>query len=151
MSLFFPYKVVPVNHPVLPLGGRWSRPRPLIIVSVIGSNNTYPMDGLLDTGADDTVFPEHLATRLGIDLSNAAIGPMKTATQMSVFVRYTQLRLRITDGVEQREWPAWVGFTSARLNQPLLGFAGFLQFFTATFHGDREQVELTVNSLYPGT
>jgi hypothetical protein len=33
----------------------------------------------------------------------------------------------------------------------LLGFAGFLQFFTATFRGDREEVELAVNVLYPGS
>jgi hypothetical protein len=33
----------------------------------------------------------------------------------------------------------------------MVGFAGFLQFFTATFHGDREEVELTVNMAYPGT
>ena len=39
----------------------------------------------------------------------------------------------------------------ANLQSPLLGFAGFLQFFTATFRGDREEIELTVNSLYPGT
>ena len=44
----------------------------------------------------------------------------------------------------------WVGFTSAPLRQPLLGYAGFLQFFTATFHGDREEVELAVNAAYPG-
>jgi hypothetical protein len=31
------------------------------------------------------------------------------------------------------------------------GFAGFFQFFTATFDGDREHVELTVNALYPET
>jgi predicted aspartyl protease len=118
---------------------------------VIGSNNTYPIHGLLDTGADDTLFSEHVATHLGIDLSNAAIGHAKTATLMSVPVRYAQVTLRLTDGAERREWPAWVGFTSAKLHHPLFGFAGFLQFFTATFHGDREEVELTVNSFYPGT
>jgi hypothetical protein len=37
------------------------------------------------------------------------------------------------------------------LKQPLLGFAGCLQFFDALFHGAREDVELSVNSLYPGT
>lgn len=37
------------------------------------------------------------------------------------------------------------------LRQALLGFGGFLQFFTATFRGDHEEVELAVNSLYPGT
>ena len=43
------------------------------------------------------------------------------------------------------------GLPPVKLQRPLLGFAGFLQFFTATFHGDREEVELTVNSLYAGT
>jgi hypothetical protein len=58
--------------------------------------------------------------------------------------------LRLTDGVERREWPAWVGFSPA-IQRSLFGFAGFLQFFTATFHGDYEKVELTTNRLYPGT
>jgi hypothetical protein len=66
-------------------------------------------------------------------------------------VRYAQVFLRMTDGKEQREWPAWVGFTPAKIQSPLLGLAGFLQFFTATSSGDREEVELMVNSLYPGT
>jgi hypothetical protein len=108
------------------------------------------MEGRLDTGSDDTVFPERLAALIGVDLSNAPIGQNRTANMALVTVRYAQIILRITNGVQRREWPAWVGFTSA-VSRPLLGFAGFLQFFTATFHGDREQVELTFNSLYPGT
>jgi hypothetical protein len=36
------------------------------------------------------------------------------------------------------------------LRFPLLGFAGVLQFFDADFRGAREEVELTINSLYPG-
>ena len=59
--------------------------------------------------------------------------------------------MRLTDGKEFRRWPAWVGFTAARLKQPLLGFAGCLQFFGALFRGDREEVELEVNALYPGS
>jgi hypothetical protein len=55
----------------------------------------------------------------------------------------------LTDGIEYHEWPAWVGFVKG-LRRPLLGFGGFLQFFTATFHGDDEFVELAVNRLYPG-
>ena len=61
------------------------------------------------------------------------------------------MTLRLTDGREFRKWPAAVGFTPARLAYPMLAFAGCLQYFSATFHGDREEVELTVNSLYPGT
>ena len=151
MGLLFPYKVVPVHHSVVSLGGRWSRPRPLITVSVVGLMGTYPVDGLLDTGADDTIFSEHIAARLGIDLTNARIGQATSATLANAPLRYAQVRLRITDGKEQREWPAWVGFTPAKLQLPLPSFAGFLQFFTAAFHGDYERVELTVNHLYPGT
>ncbi len=69
----------------------------------------------------------------------------------TVPVQYAQVTLRITDGREFREWTAWVGFTTVQLNQSLLGFAGFLQFFGSNFLGDREEVELTVNSLYTGT
>jgi hypothetical protein len=123
----------------------------MIIVSVIGPKNTIPLEGLLDTGADDTIFPENLANFLGVDLSNTPVGQATTATLTNALVRYAQVTLRMTDGKEQREWPAWVGFTPAKLQSPLLGFAGFLQFFTATFRGDREEVELTINNLYPGT
>jgi hypothetical protein len=52
--------------------------------------------------------------------------------------------------MEFREWPAWVGFVNG-LRRPVLGFAGFLQFFTATFRGDDEVLDLEVNRLYPGT
>lgn len=58
MGLFFRYSLNSVNQPIVSLGGRWSRPRPLITVSIIGTSNTIADVGLLDTGADDTVFPE---------------------------------------------------------------------------------------------
>lgn len=150
MSLSFRYKVVAVPHSIIPLGGRWSRPRPLITVSVIGPSNTRPVRGLLDTGADDTVFPEYLAGQIGLNLAGAPIGQSTTANKASIPVRYGQVTLRLTDGVERRQWSLWAGFSPA-VHRPLLGFAGFLQFFTATFHGDREYVELTTNNLYPGT
>jgi hypothetical protein len=151
MSLLFHYKALAVNHAVLTLRGRWARPRPLITVSVIGPTNTFATEGLLDTGADETVFPEDVAVKVGVDLTTAPGGAGVAATLAGVSLRYAEVSMRIADGNEQREWQAWVGFTPAKLYRPMLGFAGFLQFFTATFHGDREEVELTVNSLYPGT
>jgi hypothetical protein len=66
-------------------------------------------------------------------------------------LRFAEVTLRLTDGHEFREWRGWVGFTSTPLDRPLLGFAGFVEYFSAHFHGDREEVELSVNSLYPGT
>ena len=109
------------------------------------------MDALLDTGSDDTVFPERVAAAIGVDLSNAPVGEASVVGLAGIRVRYAQVKLRISDGREQREWTGWVGFTASPLKQPLLGFAGFLQFFGSHFHGDQEVVELTVNRLYPGT
>lgn len=50
-------------------------------------------------------------------------------------VRYEEVALRIASAGDRLEWKAFVGFTPARLHRPLLGFAGFLQFFFGEFSG----------------
>lgn len=151
MSLRFRYQSFRLSQPIMPLDGRTDRPRPVFNVTLIGPQGTMPQDALLDTGADDTVFPDRVAQLIGIDLTKAPSGNVGGLLQGSVPVRYARVTLRIADNQERREWEAWVGFTPARIRFPTLGFAGFLQYFTATFHGDREEVELTVNGIYPGT
>jgi predicted aspartyl protease len=147
----FHYQLDRSRQAVVSLGGRWVRPRPLITVSLVGPTSTYVNLALLDTGADDTIFPERVAHAIGIDLTGAPVGMAGGIGARVIPVRYAEVQLRLTDGRELREWTAWVGFTSIGLRWPLLGFAGCLQFFTATFLGDREEVELAVNSLYRGT
>ena len=151
MTMSFRYTPFLRGHPVIPLGGRFSRPRPVIAVTLIGPRHSAPLDALLDTGADDTVFPDYVARSLGIDLSSADIGSAEGVGGGRIHVRYVTLTLRIADDNERREWPAVVAFAPLRNQLPLLGFAGFLQYFTACFHGDLEFVELTTNALYPGT
>jgi hypothetical protein len=147
----FFYKRVNMGHPLVPLNGRSVRPRPLIPITLIGPAGAWTDEGLLDTGADDTIFPAAIAQRIGIDLSNAPGTSGAGVGMGAVLLCYAQVTLRVADNREQHEWVGWVGFTPAQLRHPLLGFAGFLQYFTASFLGDREEVELTVNSLYPGT
>jgi hypothetical protein len=151
MSVRFPYLQVAHGHPIVSLDGRQERPRPVIPVTVIGPRGGALQAGLLDTGADDTLFPERVATLAGIDLTNAPLGSGAGVGKGTVAVRYARVTLRIADNQEQREWQAWVGFAATGVRYPMLGFAGFLQYFTVTFHGDREEVELRVNSLYAGT
>ncbi len=151
MSLRFRYRLQPIPVPATSLGGRFVRPRPLVTVSLIGPTGSQAVEALLDTGADDTVFHENIAMAIGLDLANAPRGTSHSATSTPVPVRYGQVTLRLTDGREYREWPAWVAFSSVKTQFALLGFAGVLQFFTAVFRGDVEDVELSVNSLYPGT
>ena len=147
----FRYKPLRAKAPVVSLGGRQERPRPIVRITLIGPAGTRVIPAGLDSYADDTVFPELEAVRAGIDLGNAPVGTSAGIGQAPVPVKYAQVTLRITDGKEFREWIAWVGFTPVLSNYALLGFAGCLQFFTATFYGDLEEVELAVNRLYPGT
>ena len=44
-----------------------------------------------------------------------------------------------------------MGFTAVKFRHPLLGYTGFLEFFDALFLGERQELELRVNNLYPGT
>src|SRR5438270_460775 len=151
MAMHFPYRLLPARQAVVSLGGRWVRPRPLVLVTLVGPSGVFVDRALLDTAADDTVFPDAAAVTAKVDLTNAPVGEAWGVGAAPVSVRYAAVRLRLTDGIEYRDWPAWVGFTASRLNQPLLGFAGCLQFFGALFRGDRAEVELEVNALYPGS
>lgn len=150
MSLRFPYLQVGMGQPIVSLGGRVHRPRPVIGVTILGPAGAVPFDGLLDTGSDDVLFPGSIAALIGIDLTNAPQGTASGSGPGTIPVRYAEATLRIADNQERREWRAWVSFTPVARRYALLGYAGFLQYFAATFLGDREEVELTVNGLYPG-
>ena len=140
-----------VAGPLVTMGGRSVRPRPIIPVTIMGPSGNWPLHALVDTGADESLFPDHFASVIGIDLSTALASSGTGLGSGSLPLRFAEVTLNISDTRETREWRAWVSFTSAFLSMPLLGFAGFLQYFTATFHGDREELELTVNASYPGT
>jgi hypothetical protein len=150
MLMRFQYRQVKINRPSVALGGRLLRPRTLVTVAVLHSGAYDVLDALLDTGADDTVFPEDVAKHLGVDLTNAPTGEASGVGLAVTRIRFAPVKLRLSGGREFREWIALVGF-AARLKQPLLGYAGCLQFFTATFYGDLQEVELTINGTYPGT
>jgi hypothetical protein len=151
MAMRFPYQLRRLTRPAWTLMGRMHRPKPIVPASITGPFGTRGLDCLLDTAADDTVFPDTYARLLRIDLTNAPTGEAGVVGGAVVPVRFAAVMLRISDGREHRAWPARVAFTAARLTWPLLGFAGCLQFFGAFFDGEREEVELRVNGLYPGT
>lgn len=151
MSLRFRYQLAPTGRMIHSLGGRTVRPRPLVPVRLISASSSPTRAGLLDKGADETIYPEARARLLGLDLTNAPLGSATVANSASINFRYSPVTLYLTEGNETRGWKAIVGFSPARLRYGLLGFAGCLQYFTASFRGDIEEVELSVNALYPGT
>jgi hypothetical protein len=151
MTMVFRYRRYKAPQPLWAFRGLTYIPRPVLSVSIVGPTITWVGSALLDTGADYTTFPESAADTLGLDLLDAEVVSASGVGLAGSVLRLAEVTLRITDGHEFREWPARVGFTSTPLKRALLGYAGVLQFFTATFHGDREDVELTINSSYSGT
>jgi hypothetical protein len=154
MSFRYPYVAVPTTRRVVALGGRSQRPRPLLTVAIINPRDTtqwHRYRGCLDTGSDDTVFHDDTARLLGIDLARAATGQAEGTTGTRVTLRYSDvlLQLRGPDG-DLLQWQATVAFAPKRTSYPLLGFAGFLQYFHATFFGDSEEFELIPNSRLHG-
>src|SRR5262249_6123204 len=129
MSLRFRYKLIPLKHAAVSLAGRLVRPRPIIIVSLTGPAGTVVREAQLDPAADDCVFPDPLAATIGIDLTTAPRGEAAGVGQNPFPLRFAEVFLRLANGDERHEWRAWVGFTPLKLKRPLLGFAGFLQFF----------------------
>ena len=147
----FAYDLFGSSIPVLSLGGRYSRPRPMVPVTLIGPVGSHLIRGLIDSGSDETIFPESVAGIIGVDLSQATSLATSGIGGSPVVVRFVEVSMRIADQQEQHEWTALVGFASLTRRSAVLGFAGFLQYFTTILHGDLEFVELTVNALYPGT
>lgn len=149
--LRFPYRPVSIGQAALTLGGASIRLRPLIDISVSGPGNTIIREAVIDTGSDEVILPESFAALIGLDLSVAPTGISSGVGSPPLSVRYAPVILRLTDGLEFRTWTALVGFTPALRSRILLGIAHGLEYFTATFHGDRHEVELEINTSYPGT
>src|SRR5437764_15283862 len=111
MALIYPYRPLRLRAPAIALGGRATRPKPLVDISLAGPRATRVVVALLDTGADDTVFPERLAAQVGIDLSGAPEAESGGYAGSPVArLRYAQVRLRLATASEQRDWPAMVAF-----------------------------------------
>ena len=146
----FKYQLIKRPQPSISLNGRTEQPRPIVPVTLVGPYQSRLRTAQVDSGSDETFFHDSLAAVIGIDLTNAPVQSFKGQGGGQMTARFARVVLRMSDGVESREWPAWVGFVSTGLRRSVLGFGGFLQFFDATFRGADEAVELAVNRLYPG-
>ncbi len=140
-----------VRTPIPALGGATIMPRPLLAVRITGPAGSRLRDGLLDTGADETILDPSVAPLIGVDLNQAARREINLVGRGRIHCHYAPVQLRITDGgTETYEWDTVVGFAPFPLLRGLLGFAGFLQFFDATFRGADQDVSLLPNALFPG-
>lgn len=113
--------------------------RPTILVRVVGASGGDEIMGLVDTGADDTLLPDFLIKPLGVTIDPADKAIVVGIDGGTFVVRYGELDLELPG----YGWSARVGF-HASFNA-VLGHAGFLEYFTATFNGRRCYLNLTPN------
>lgn len=147
----FAYVQLPAKRPIYSLGGAHVRPRAIIPVQMTGPGGSVLLDCCLDNGTDDTLFPRQVATTIGIPLTGATNeGEGQPIGGTPIRYPYGRVTLRVTDGLEACKWEAIVGFIDTPVPWPLLGFAGFLQFFDADLRGSAQEVILTPNSSFPG-
>jgi len=59
----FSYRTFAMPHPLVSLGGRAERPRPVVTIGLQGPGGIAATQAILDTGSDDTIFSDLLAQK----------------------------------------------------------------------------------------
>lgn len=145
----FPYTSYEVDpSPTVPDGVLY---RPEVTIRVGGPLRSESIQALVDTGSDETVFPASLAKSLGIELDYGAAGRASAVGGHEVRLVPGPATLALSQGDEEYRWQATVGFLET--DDPddeaaLLGYAGFLKFFHATFDTDSHDVALIANNRF---
>jgi hypothetical protein len=96
------------------------------------------------------LLPAYLAPLLGIDLAHAPTGEAGAVGGTPILYQYAMASLRLSDGFEECEWDAIVGFVAAPMRWAILGFAGALQYFDLQLLGLHREALLIPNASFPG-
>jgi hypothetical protein len=141
----FPYQAYPVQgigaaHIALVY-------RPAVPIRVVGPSGDGFAFGLADTGADETMFTDRFIGPLGVVIRPGDHATITTLDGGAVPVRYGTVDLELSRRGVVRRWSARIAFHAG--GKAILGHAGFLQYFTATFNGQHQYVTLRPNGSAP--
>jgi len=122
--------------------------RPEVTISVGGPRRSETIQALVDTGSDETVFPASLAKSIGVELDYDAAGQASAVGGHEVRLVPGAVTLELFQNDERHRWQTTVAFLET--DEPkdevaLLGYAGFLEFFQATFDSKSHFVTLVSN------
>lgn len=122
--------------------------RPFVPIRVAGTAGSLALYALLDTGADETVLPGHLIPQIGVQIDTGTTARFRGVGGHLVTVSFGRIELAIGQGARAHRWPVTAAFLEGS-GLAILGHAGFLQYFTATFNGRRRHVTLSANGSLP--
>ncbi len=128
-------------------------PRPEVVIRVTGVADSVRVRGLVDTGAEVTLVPRRLA-----DLIGAVVEPGESTSVIGfaghqVEIVTGRVDWQLGEGEKALRWTSRVGFATfadPSDEEIILGHAGFLEFFRATFDGPSAMLELTPSDGFPG-
>jgi hypothetical protein len=120
--------------------------RPFADVRVVGVAGDAFVRVLIDTGADHTLLPMSVADLVGAELFHDNRDAARGVGGQEVAIIPGRVQLELISNEDSFAWNAVIGF--AEFASPddecsLLGYAGCLELFTATFDGVARVVELT--------
>jgi hypothetical protein len=127
--------------------------RPEISLVIRGPLGERLLTGLVDTGSDYTVLPASVAAAFGISLREEPGISAKSFGGLELHLLVGDVQLTIEQGGESVSWPESVCFFDFGKNRQtaVLGHAGFLDYFTATFDGLNSMLTLIPNELLPSS
>jgi hypothetical protein len=126
--------------------------RPEVPITILGSAASGTYVGLVDTGSDNTILPKSIADDLGI-ATQATTGPAASVfggSRVELLAGKAILRLEAESTILTWETAVYFfDFPSADEETLILGHAGFLEYFTATFDGKAAELTLVANDDLP--
>ena len=118
--------------------------RPIVAVTV-GVPGQHPVlfDALVDTGADVSLFPQSVADRLGLDLSQQPEVTVFAAIGGQCHYRLHEVELELRRAPDVFRWKGSVGFVSREMSYAILGTHGFFQFFDLNYSNSGQTIDIT--------
>ncbi|MEX0702288.1 MAG: hypothetical protein WD069_09350 [Planctomycetales bacterium] len=128
--------------------------RPEVPLRVIGLDGSEILSALVDTGADVTLLPRSTQNAIGGSIDEAATSRIAGIGGREIEVMSGDVTLALECAGETLEWIARVRFIPDESSSDagaILGHAGCLQFFRATFDGHAQDIELLPAPDFPGS
>lgn len=126
--------------------------RPEIEFHLIGVVRKLQLIGLVDTGSDFTILPKSAADFAGIPLQPAEESTARLFSGQAVSLLRGDVQLELRGREHSVLWHTEVFFYDFAVSTDetvILGHAGFLDYFTATFDGLEAMLTLMPNETIP--
>ncbi|MEX2317020.1 MAG: hypothetical protein WD669_07705 [Pirellulales bacterium] len=147
--MIFPYRTIVSSAPG---GSLIVFRRPEVLLTVVRASRSGNYLTLVDTGSDSTILPKSLAEYLQIELHEENAFPARAFGGAKVQLLSGDVTFRLAHHGREFVWNTTVGFFDFPDDDDevvILGHAGFLDYFTATFDGKQGLLTLLPNDELP--